>query len=76
MKNEFKGDIKGFPKEVVKKMLKRQVQQGYKKGISVFQSSKLSGFDWQSSKEGFDFWNEVIIYENFDLFFKRYPKKK
>lgn len=76
----FKGSIKGFPKEVVKQMLKEQVAQGNKKDISVFEASKMvakssNGFTWDNTKDGHDFWREVIKQERFDVFFEKYPKK-
>ena len=71
------GDIKGFPIEVVQKMLERQVEQGHTEDIKAFQENSCStfyGFDWNTSEEGHAFWNEVISQKDFDLFFKKYPK--
>lgn len=36
---EFKGDLKGFPSEVVEKMLERQVEQGSKRDVKIFEVS-------------------------------------
>jgi|GEM_PF-4747932 len=74
---EYKGELKGFPTEVVEKMLERQVEQGNDRNISVFERSKaiyINGFDWASSPEGHSFWEDVIKDENFDTFFAKYPK--
>ena len=77
----YKGQIKGFPQEVVEKMLERQVEQGNKRDITVFEkeswtSAANSGFTWCSTVEDDDFWTDVIGYKKFDLFFEKYPKKE
>lgn len=76
----YKGDIKDFPQEIVEKMLEKQVQQGNKKNVEVFEIDKISqkyvgGFTWRNTEEGFEFWENVILFEKFDLFFEKYPKK-
>lgn len=69
----------GFPIEVVQKMLERQVEQGNKEDVTVFQSDpsaakRWKGFDWEETIEGKFFWHSVIVLEKFDLFFAMYPK--
>lgn len=76
---EYKGQLKGFPKEVVERMLQHQVTQGNKKDVTVFETSIYNGsdeggFSWYNSSEGDSFWNRVIIDKNFDVFFEKYPK--
>jgi len=71
--------IANFPEEVKQKMLERQVEQGNKADITVFEKNEIAlkkedGFDWENTPEGEEFWDNVIIYEYFDLFFKKYPK--
>ena len=70
------GDLKNFPIEVVEKMLQKQCNQFGEKDISVFQNNRHSekGFIWENTIEGHNFWKDVIRYENFDIFFERYPK--
>lgn len=75
------GDIKNFPIEVVQKMVDYQVEQGNRVDVTIFQKDSQScdnegGFWWDATKEGDDFWSEVIINHNFDLFFARYPSKQ
>lgn len=75
------GQLKGFPSEVIKKMLKRQKQQTGKKDVSVFERFACAnigagGFDWDVTKEKYNFWNDVICFKRFDKFFERYPKKQ
>lgn len=77
----YKGQIKGFPQEVVEKMLERQVEQGNERDVSVFEEQKtrgvkFGGFVWSNSEEGHVFWSNVIDYEDFDIFFEKHPKKE
>ena len=76
-----KGELEGFPKEIISRMLDCQEEQGNPRDISVFEKRRDTawgdkGFLWESAKEGFSFWNKVIRYKNFDLFFEKYPKKQ
>ena len=78
--NDLIGAIKDFPIEVVQKMVKEQVKQGNKADVSVFHNDATSdvfdgGFDWCDTDDGRDFWTDVIVNDNFELFFKKYPKK-
>lgn len=78
---EYKGEIEGFPKEVVDRMLDLQEEQGCEIDIGVFEEySKADfsqgGFNWGETPEKSDFWYEVIINKNFDVFFEEYPKQK
>jgi hypothetical protein len=63
-----------LPKEIKKKMLKRQFQQRSEKDKKAFKCSIFFGFDWYQTKEGDYFWHKVLS-GNFDLFFEKYPKK-
>jgi hypothetical protein len=87
MKTNFKveqsdlvGDIKDFPIEVVEKMIEEQIKQGNCPNVAVFQNDVSAdvndgGFSWWKTDDGNDFWLEVLDGGNFDLFFKKYPKK-
>lgn len=73
------GQISNFPIEVVQKMVERQVEQGNKPDVTIFQKVCCAprcngGFTWESTIEGGDFWSIVIASGMFDEFFKRYPK--
>ena len=75
-----KGELKGFPKEIIARMLETQEEQWGKRDVSVFEKDKTAGegkkgIIWLDTREGYDFWNEVIRLKNFALFFARYPKK-
>lgn len=75
------GDLVGFPVEVVQNMVERQVEQGNEADVKVFQGRAssdgdfLKGFNWKDTEEGFDFWDEIILDKNFDLFLQKYPKQ-
>lgn len=74
------GDIKGFPIEIVQKMVDYQVEQGNAPDVVTFQmncfmSKDYGGFDWDKTDEDSDFWRKIIDLNDFDLFFKKYPKK-
>ena len=73
------GQIKGFPIEVVQRMVDCQVEQGNKADVSVFQRYKIAskldgGFDWLNTKEREPFWLHTTS-GNFDEFFEMYPKQ-
>lgn len=73
------GNVKNFPIEVVTKMVEYQVEQGCAADVSVFVNKKTAsslerGFTWDATKEGFDFWYDVIVRLNFDTFFQKFPK--
>ncbi len=77
---KYKGALSSLPVDIVYKMLTRQMeQQGGKADPSVFESNlsacqEEGGFDWDRTREGADFWIEVIDYKNHTLFFNRYPE--
>lgn len=76
------GNITEFPIEIVQKMVERSTEQkcwSDDVGMRTFQinvtSSGCGGFCWGATPEGHYFWNRVIEYKRFDLFFERYPCK-
>lgn len=79
----YKGQIKGFPVEVVEKMLERQFEQTGKIGAAVFEQDKCAngltgGFWWDETieeKAEPDWWLRVIGFKDFPKFFERYPKQ-
>ena len=76
--SKYKGQLEGFPEEVVEKMLDRQVGQGNPRNVGVFEKNKTVGvraFSWTNTPEGQYFWDEVIANRNFNLFFEKYPKQ-
>ena len=79
-KGDIAGSIKNFPIEVVTKMVEHQIAQCGTADVHVFIRNKAAaalggGFDWDSTEEGYDFWNDIIHGGEFDKFFKEYPNK-
>ena len=74
------GQLKGFPIEVVQKMVDYQVEQGNEADVTVFQKDITSthgegGVSWGATQETFDFFHDIVKSKNFNLFFNKYPKK-
>lgn len=71
---QYGGQIADFPTEVVQKMLEYQKEQGNEEyGVEVFEELKTAGsrgFSWSRTREGSDFWGDVIDNKNFDRFFE------
>lgn len=76
-----KGELEGFPLEVIDKMIERQVEQNNEANVEVFEdenecNSLFGGFWWSKTIEGKSFWFNVISDKKFDVFFEKYPKEK
>jgi hypothetical protein len=82
-KGGYKGALKGFPFEVVEKMLDNQEAQGNPRDVKVFEEIKsagkgMKGFEWKAAPEQVgspNFWAEVIVRREFGLFFDKYPER-
>ena len=66
-----KGQIDGFPVEIVDKMIEEQIAQGNRPDVTVFehdagQNKKGGGFEWSKSRQKEEYWQEVIGNRNFD----------
>ena len=77
---QYKGQLEGFPQEIVEKMLNYQVQHGNKRDITVFEDTILrdvhnGGFKWDKTVEGHIFWCDIIHKKQFNIFFDKYPKQ-
>lgn len=75
----YKRQLEGFPREIVERMLKYQVEQDNKEDISIFELAPgadrhFGGFNWADTIEGVDWWSKIIDYKNFNVFFNKYPK--
>ena len=76
-----KGDLQGFPKEIISRMLDCQEEQGNPRDISVFEKQRdegknKRGFTWENTKEGNMFWSNVLTNKDFGIFFRKYPKQE
>ena len=68
-----------YPPEIIELMLIRQQEQGNPKNIQPFliliRMDKIQkGFNWDETKEGYGFWERVLINLEFDVFYEFYPK--
>jgi hypothetical protein len=68
-----------IPQEIVDKMLEYQLEQTGKQDINVFVTNITSdrssgGFSWGLTKDDTDFWLDILKYDKFDEFYKKYPK--
>jgi len=75
-----KGELEGFPKEIIAHMLDCQEEQNRPRDVTVFERNIIEGgsgkgFTWDKTQEGWNFWYKVIREKDFNLFFERYPKK-
>ena len=80
-KKDLIEDLEGFPVGVVVRMLEEQEKQGNNPDVKVFQKKIAVGKDqggisWGLTEAGFIFWDAVINYEEFTVFYKRYPEYK
>jgi len=76
----YKGDLKNVPSEVVVVILERQLEQGNRRDVSVFEETLYAqqdenGFDWDAAPEGDNFWERVLEFEEWEIFFEKYPRK-
>ena len=75
---EPKGQLEGFPKEVIARMLDCQEEQGNKRDVTVFEETRASYFEglkWYQTEEGYDYtfydqeYQELDggVYDNLDV---------
>ena len=74
-----KGELEGFPKEVIAWMLEQQIRQGNQPNLSVFERDREcvfsdGGFSWAQVNTSYGFCMNVIRKKQFDVFFAKYPK--
>lgn len=78
-KYDLIGKLEDFPLGVVVRMMEEQEKQGNTPDVTVFQkdatsSKSMKGFDWADTEDKINFWESVIKYQQFDLFFEKYPE--
>jgi hypothetical protein len=72
------GELTGFPIEVVRMMILKQVEQGNLPNVQRFQREPRAavsggGFDWDATDDGFEFWATVVGQRQWHVFFDKYP---
>ena len=78
---EPSGAIEGFPIEVVARMCLNQYEQArvikpVLFAINPNRGRSNSGFNWDQTNEGSEFWRNVIIGKDFNHYFEKYTKKQ
>ena len=78
---EYKDQLKGFPYEIVNRMMDNQEIQGNKRDLSVFEkdlkaNATNGGFDWVLTDEKIVGWSIAINDKCFAKFLKLYPSNK
>lgn len=78
--SDAKGDLKGFPLEIIEKMIDNQVLQGNPPNVSVFIKHRdggksYGGFNWDAYIDGIKFLSNVILNRHYNYFYKKYPRK-
>lgn len=66
-------DIEGFPLEIVTAMLQQQKKQTGKTDLIAFIRQRAccaigGGFDWERTRQGLNYWNNIIHNKNFEDF--------
>ena len=75
--NKIQGELRDFPSSIIVKMVENQIAQGNPANIEIFCNDvyaiKLDGgFNWDETKDGFEFWYNIISKKSFGDFFLRY----
>ena len=71
----------GLPKEIQKRLLDLQEEQGNPRNKNVFISTlstgkEYGGVTWNETSEGDNFWRYIINDGNFDVFYEKYPQER
>jgi hypothetical protein len=75
-KSDIYGDIKGFPLEVVQKMVELTMKEKHvnlEEALQILRNSAWRGFTWAETNEGNMFWYKVINRHEWWRFYERYP---
>lgn len=77
---KFKGDLKGFPVEIVDRMIVCMKLEDSEltdsECVNYLQQSIHCAFEWCNTIEGSDFWSRVVSERDFTIFVNRYPKQE
>ena len=68
-----------LPTEIQDKMLEEQVRAGNIRDSKIFQiditaATSGGGFDWDNSENKGNFWNDILCYDDLNVFYSVYPK--
>lgn len=76
--NDLRGCIENYPIDLVELMITRAKEScatynNTKEILDILESCPNLAFDWRKTPEGHDFWLDVIVNNNFKVFFDLYP---
>lgn len=74
-KDDIYGAIKGFPLEVVQKMVELTIKEKHtdiEGALKILRNTSWSGFTWSETDEGNLFWYKVIHQHEWWRFYERY----
>lgn len=76
-REDIRGDIGGYPIEIIQAAVDRGVEQGNDANdvIRRLQATVGGGFEWSRTLEGHRFWQQIMCRQKFNIFFQRYPRK-
>lgn len=75
-KDDIYGAIKGFPLEVVQKMVELTMKEEHtniEEALKILRNNPWSGFTWSETADGNLFWYKVIDQHEWWRFYERYP---
>lgn len=75
-KDDIYGEIKGFPLEVVHKMIELTMKEEHtnvEEALKILRNNPWSRFTWSETNEGTNFWHKVINRHEWWKFYERYP---
>lgn len=76
VESDIYGAIKGFPLEVVQKMVELTIKEEHtviEEALKTLRNTPWSGFTWAETDEGNLFWYKVIDRHEWWRFYERYP---
>lgn len=76
VESDIYGAIKGFPLEVVQKMVELTIKEEHtviEEALKILRNTPCSGFTWAETAEGNLFWHKVIARHEWWRFYERYP---
>lgn len=60
--------------QIAEKVYQRCIEQDRGRDLTILKEDSASGFSWGGTIEGHEFWHFVMLSNNINLFYKKYPK--
>ena len=68
------GELRGIPMEIIERMLECQYELFCSVSLELLEDNIKGGFRWRGTIDGEDFWNKVLNFREYRVFFERYPE--